>query len=137
VSKRSGARELFSRAKIVSGLKASPQDGAAVDEPRAALAARLITALRPHPELAKRISEIDVTDARDAAVILKGDTALVRIGNDQFAERLQSYLDLVPALRARIPDIDYVDLRFDERVYVRPQSRGPVAGKPQAESRRR
>jgi hypothetical protein len=26
-------------------------------------------------------------------------------------------------LRERIPEIDYVDLRFDERVYVRP-SRG-------------
>ena len=40
-------------------------------------------------------------------------------------ERLQSYLDLLPALRERIPDIDYVDLRFDERVYVRPQSARP------------
>ena len=29
----------------------------------------------------------------------------------------------VPALRERMPEIDYVDLRFDERVYVRP-SRG-------------
>jgi cell division septal protein FtsQ len=33
---------------------------------------------------------------------------------------VQSYVDLAPALHQRVPDIDYVDLRFDERVYVRP-----------------
>ena len=27
---------------------------------------------------------------------------------------------MVPALRERLSDIDYVDLRFDERLYVRP-----------------
>ena len=37
---------------------------------------------------------------------------------EQFVERVQSYIDLVPALRERMPEIDYVDLRFDERVYV-------------------
>ena len=51
---------------------------------------------------------------------------MVRVGGEQFAERLQSYLDLAPALRERIAAIDYVDLRFDDRVYVRPQGRpGP------------
>ena len=43
------------------------------------------------------------------------------VGVEQFAERLQSYFDLAPALRERIAAIDYVDLRFDDRVYVRPQ----------------
>ena len=43
--------------------------------------------------------------------------------DDQFVERLQSYLDLVAALREKVPQIDYVDLRFGERVYVRPQKR--------------
>jgi cell division protein FtsQ len=94
-----------------------------VDEGRAALASRLIASLQGRPELAGRVSQIDVSDARDAVVILKNDTALVRIGDDQFAERLQSYLDLVAALRERVPQIDYVDLRFGERVYVRPQRR--------------
>jgi cell division protein FtsQ len=94
-----------------------------VDEGRAALASRVISSLQGRPELAGRVSQIDVSDARDAVVILKNDTALVRIGDDQFAERLQSYLDLVAALREKVPQIDYVDLRFGERVYVRPQRR--------------
>ena len=97
--------------------------GPIVDESRAALASRVISSLQGRPELAGRVSQIDFSDARDAVVILKNDTALVRIGDDQFAERLQSYLDLVAALREKVPQIDYVDLRFGERVYVRPQRR--------------
>jgi cell division protein FtsQ len=110
---------------IIDGLSAAPQDGGAlIDETRAALVARLLASVRDHPGLAKRVSQIDVSDQRDVVVILKGDTAMVRVGEDQFAERLQSYVDLSPALRERVPDIDYVDLRFDERVYVRPQGSG-------------
>ena len=109
---------------IIDGLAAvKHEDGSLIDEARAALVTRLLASLEARPDLAKRISQIDVTDLRDAVVILKGDTALVRIGDDQFAERLQSYLDLAPALRERVPDIDYVDLRFGERVYVRPAER--------------
>lgn len=93
----------------------------AVNERRAALAARLLSSLQGRPELAARISQIDVSDPRDAVVILKDDTTLIRVGDDQFAERLQSYLDLGSALREQVPEIDYVDLRFGERIYVRPQ----------------
>jgi cell division protein FtsQ len=110
---------------ILDGLSVPPHDGGPlIDEDRAVLAAKLLASLRDHPGLAKRVSQIDVADIRDVSVILKGDTAVVRVGDDRFAERLQSYVDLSPALRERVPDIDYVDLRFDERVYVRPQGAG-------------
>jgi cell division protein FtsQ len=110
---------------IIDGLASGGRDSALlVDEKRAALAMRLISALQARPDLAKRISEIDVNDVHDAVLILKDDTAMIRIGEDQFAERIQSYIDLMPALRERVPDIDYVDLRFDERVYVRPHGSG-------------
>ena len=99
--------------------------GLVVDTSRAALAMRLVAALHTRPDLASRVSQIDVSDGRDAVVLLKGDTALVRVGDGQFVERLQSYLDLAPALRREVPQIDYVDLRFGERVYVRPQATGP------------
>ncbi len=114
---------------IIDGLAAAPNDdGPLVDESRALLAARVLAALQARPALARRVSEIDVRDVRDAVLILKGDTALVRVGTEQFAERLQSYLDLAPALRERIAAIDYVDLRFDERVYVRPAGRAGPSG---------
>jgi len=99
-------------------------DGLMVDELRATLAGRFLSDLASRPELARRVSQIDVADAHNAVVILKDDTVLVRIGEDHFAERVQAYLDLAEPLRERIPDIDYVDLRFDDRVYVRPQGAG-------------
>ena len=107
---------------IIDGLAGPPRDGSPlIDETRAALAARLLFSLEAHPDLAMRVSQVDVRDSRDAVVILKSDPALVRLGDDQFVERLQSYVDLAPALRERVADIDYVDLRFDDRIYVRPQ----------------
>ena len=108
---------------VVDGLSANGESGSA-DEARAALAGRLMSELGRRPDLARRISQIDVTDAGNAVVILKGDTVLLRVGGERFSERLQSYIDLMPALREQMPDIDYVDLRFDERVYVRPRSSG-------------
>ncbi len=106
---------------IIDGLTGSSPDGQAlVDEARSALAARLLTAVRSRPDLALRISQIDVSDSRNAEVILENDAAVVRLGDSQFVERLQSYLDLAPTLRENVPAIDYVDLRFGERVYVGP-----------------
>jgi cell division protein FtsQ len=98
--------------------------GEAVDQGRAQLATRLLASLQSRPDIAGRVSQVDVSDVRDAVVILKDDTTQIRVGDDQFAERLQSYIDLAPALRERVPRIDYVDLRFGERVYVRPQGSG-------------
>ena len=80
----------------------------------------IVFAGNSHPELAKRVSQIDVADLHDAVVILDGDPALLRLGDDDFVARLQQYVDLAPALRERLAAIDYVDLRFDERLYVRP-----------------
>lgn len=91
-----------------------------IDPGRAELAARVVRSLAAHKALARRVSQIDVRDVHDAVLLVEGDSALLHVGDTQFAERLQSYLDLAPALRSRVPDIDYVDLRFDERVYVRP-----------------
>jgi len=106
---------------IIDGLGTSPQDGGTlVDRVRAEFAGRVIAALAVRPEIARRVSQIDVADLHDAVVILDGDTALLRIGDTDFVARLQQYLDLAPALHERMAAIDYVDLRFDERLYVRP-----------------
>jgi cell division protein FtsQ len=106
---------------IIDGLLRVPSSGQpAVDEERVELAARVIEALAPRKALAARVSQIDVRDAHDAVVLLQADTALLHLGEDRFLERLQSYVDLADALHERVPQIDYVDLRFDERVYVRP-----------------
>jgi cell division protein FtsQ len=110
---------------IISGLSADSQEGGLlIDEARAQLATRVIDALSVRKDIAARVSEIDVTDERDAVVLFKDETVNLRIGDDQFLRRLESYVDLSPALRERVANIDYVDLRFDERVYVRPRATG-------------
>jgi cell division protein FtsQ len=110
---------------IIDGMSSVP-DEANPDMARALLARRLLDSLRVR-NMAARVSQIDVTDSRNAVVLLDGDATLVRLGADHFVERLQSYLDLAPALRERVPGIDYVDMRFDERVYVRPTQDNAVA----------
>jgi cell division septal protein FtsQ len=90
------------------------------DEPRAELATRVITALKGKPQIANRLSQVDVRDVHNASVILNGDSAVIQLGEDQFLSRLESYLDLASALHQRVAEIDYVDLRFDDRIYVRP-----------------
>jgi len=109
---------------IVDGLARPTRMGpSAVDDARALLASRVIAALNTRPDLAAKVSQIDVSDDHDAVVILDGDTTMLRLGDDAFVERLQQYVDLAPALRERVAEIDYVDLRFDERLYVRPVAR--------------
>ena len=106
---------------IIDGIAAPPRDGGSiVDVARAEFATRVIAALSARPELAKRVSQIDVSDLHDAVLILDGDPALLRVGDSDFVARLQQYIDLAPALHERLAGIDYVDLRFDERLYVRP-----------------
>ena len=92
---------------IVDGLAAAPNDSPTMtDETRADLAARVIAAIRAKPAIARRLSQIDVSDAHNAKVILSGDAAVIHLGDDQFLPRLESYLQLAAALRERVAEID-------------------------------
>ena len=121
---------------IIDGLQGDARDtGFLIDPARALLAARVIEATAADARVGPHVSQIDVSDAHDAVVLLDGDRALLHVGESQFVERLRSYLTLAPTLRERLDEIDYVDLRFGDRVYVRPR-KAPVAGAPQQASAR-
>lgn len=118
---------------IVDGLVRTPKRGKpAIDAERAELAARVIDSVSTRKAIVRRLSQIDVSDLHDVVVLLEGDSALLHLGEERFVERLQSYLEVASALRDRVSDIDYIDLRFDDRVYVKPRgASGTVeAGKP-------
>jgi cell division protein FtsQ len=105
---------------IVDGLAPTqPREGSILDEARAGLAARVIGAIKGRPDIAKRVSQIDVSDLHNASVILSGDSAMLQLGEDEFLPRLQSYVDVASVVRERVPNLDSVDLRFDDRIYVR------------------
>jgi cell division protein FtsQ len=105
---------------IVDGLAPRDTGGAMLDEARAALAARLIEAVQSDPDVAAQLSQVDVADLHNAKVILNDDPAVVFVGRDRFLPRIRTYLQLASALRQRVAEIEYVDLRFDDRIYVRP-----------------
>lgn len=110
---------------IIDGLSVGGKEGIRdIDKRRAALAAHLLSDIEEHaPRLSDQLSQIDVADPHDAVVLLSGDPVFIHLGEEQFAERLQTYEELKPSLSARVRDVDYVDLRFDGRIYVRPLDR--------------
>lgn len=113
---------------IVDGLAADPGNGSLTDPARAEFAARVIASIRAKSDVARRLSQLDVGDLHDATVILNGDPAVLHLGDDQFLQRLQSYLDLSATLHDQVANIDYVDLRFDDRIYVRPAEKPGTGG---------
>ncbi len=110
---------------IVDGLVSLPsRGGPAVDMERARLVARFVDAIASVPAIRQHVSQLDVTDAHDLIAILDQDPVALRLGDRDFTARLQRYLELAPSLKEQIPQIDGVDLRFDERI---PVSRKPAA----------
>jgi cell division protein FtsQ len=93
--------------------------GSFVDQPRVRLTATFLDAIQARPDLRRHVSQVDVSNAYDVVVLLDDDPASLHVGDSRFVERLQTYFELAPTLRAKLGDIDYVDLRFDERIYVR------------------
>lgn len=117
---------------LVDGFSGAKGDAEA-DQERGALAAKLVMALRQKPAVATRLSQVDVSDVHNVTILLNDDPAELRVGNDHFLARVESYLSLSDALHERVAEIDYVDLRFDGRVYVRPlgkRSGAARAGRP-------
>ena len=106
---------------VIDGLLRETSNGQVViDDQRSHLTMRVMNDLETQPRIVGRISQIDVSNPSNVVVILDDDEALIHLGVNQFAERLRSYLEMVMALREKVPHIDYVDLRFGNRVYVRP-----------------
>jgi len=107
---------------IIDGLDPSAGDrDPSAPARRAALAGRVLSDFQRRPDLGRRVSQINVSNANDAVVILKDDGALLHIGDAHFADRVQSYLDLATRLHEDVPRIDSVDLRFGDNVFVKPQ----------------
>jgi cell division protein FtsQ len=93
------------------------------DEARVALVSSVLVSLRD-AGLLGRVSQIDVRQPRNVVVMLSGDTAQLLVGHERFAERVQGYLDMQERLTRMVEQVESVDLRFDNRVYVRPRKSG-------------
>ena len=117
---------------IVDGLVRAPRLATAapapsIDTARAALAARVVDAIqgkpRARPGGCRRSTSPTRTTPSSCSTTTRRCCTSAR---SAFASGCRRYLEIAEALRERIPDIDYVDLRFEQRVYVKP--RGRAAG---------
>jgi cell division protein FtsQ len=108
---------------IVEGLVERDGSAAVADEARVALVSRALVSLRD-ARLLERVSQLDVRSARDAIVMLIDDPARLHLGRDRFSERVQAYLDMKDRLSRMVEQVESVDLRFENRVYVRPRKPG-------------
>lgn len=105
---------------IVDGMASSDsRKGSTIDPVRAQLVGRFLGALATRPELRQSVSQVDVSRHGNIAVLLDGDSTLLYLGDDQFVERLRTYLEIRSTLAERMNDIDYVDLRYGQRVIVK------------------
>ena len=91
-----------------------------IDSDRKKMHSRFIEDFERRPELLRRVSQIDVADPDDVAVLLDGDRVQLHLGNVRFADRIHKYLEMIDVIREHVPEIDYVDLRYGNRVYVGP-----------------
>ena len=82
---------------------------------RRARVRRVLGMLKEIGPLAGQISEIDVSDTNNLVVSEHVDGAVLNLmlGDDNYAERLQTFLSNYPAIKDKRPDAKTLDLRVD------------------------
>jgi len=116
---------------IVDGMAiTAAEGGSGIDPARAQLVSRFLGALATRPELKRSVSQINVSREGNVVVLLNDDPTQLFLGDDQFVERLRTYLEIRPTLSDRMDDVESVDLRFGQRVVVKNKKRPgePAAG---------
>lgn len=109
---------------IVKGLWTSDKKNyLETNQKRAKLFFNLIEALDGHTKnYSKNISEVDVSNAEDAVVLLMNDTTPVHFGDRNFLKRYQTFmanLSEYQSLKAKHQNIESVDLRFENQIVCR------------------
>lgn len=97
---------------IVDGLITDASNGVVVDPARLLLVQRLFRELSAKADLFRRVSQVDVSDSRNAIVLLEGEPAQLQLGDTQFVERLQCWQDMASNVRAQLAVNEYVNLRL-------------------------
>jgi cell division protein FtsQ len=92
------------------------------------LAWRCLSALEP--EQRKTVDTLDLSASHCVGVFLQGLTTRFILGDERFSERLSFILSYLSELERRNGPLDYVDLRFDDRVIFRPLSAVELAAIP-------
>ena len=89
---------------IVDGLLTDESNGrhAGRSGAQIQLVERLFAELCAATDLRKRVSQVDVSDPRNAVVLLDGEPARLYLGDREFLERLQRYEEAQAAVREHV-----------------------------------
>ena len=104
---------------VVTGIDAN--DPPALRKARMAIYQRLLGELDANGEkLTAQISEIDLSDAADARVLMpeQDGEILAHFGQDHFLERYQRYKEHIAEWRQQYPRLAAVDLRYDQQAVL-------------------
>jgi hypothetical protein len=102
---------------LVRGLR--DEDGG-VSADRAALAGRMAEALIADERLALLVSELDVTEGADSTTLRLRESPLALLVSERtMVSRLSEVVPLLAGIAERLPRVEVLDLRFQNRVYVR------------------
>ena len=80
---------------------------------------RVFREVSTRPELFRRMSQLDVSNPHNAVVLLDGEPAELRLGDRDFLKRLQQYEETAPRLKEQRAILEYYDLRFGDRMWVK------------------
>jgi cell division protein FtsQ len=104
---------------VVTGI--DPKDPLPSRKARMAVYERLLAELDAgNQHISEQISEIDLTDAQDARVLMpeQGTDILAHFGDDRFMERYQRYKTHIAEWRQQYPKLAAVDLRYESQVVL-------------------
>jgi len=104
---------------VVDGLMTDAPGGPEIDAERIRLVQRVFHDVSARPDLFRRMSQLDVSNPRNAVVLLEGEPAELRLGDRDFLQRLERYEETAPRLRDQRQVVEYYDLRFGDRIWVK------------------
>jgi cell division septal protein FtsQ len=73
---------------------------------------------------------LDLSENRSVAVFLRGLETRLILGSERFAERLEAFRVERPELEAQFGPLEYVNLSFDDRTYLKPLPAAQTARPP-------
>jgi cell division septal protein FtsQ len=98
----------------------------AISADRTALAARLAQRLAADERLALTVSELDVAGgAGSISLRLREPSLVLLVSEDTAMERLAEVVPLLSGITERYPSLEAVDLRFQNRIYLRLKEPAP------------
>lgn len=103
---------------IVDGLLTETPSGPLADAAGTRLVQRFIREVSARPDWLSRISQVNVSDPRNAVVLVQGEPAELRLGDEKFLARLDLWKAIADDTRAQKTVSEYWDLRSDDDTVI-------------------